>query len=83
MRYCLQTKNVKNVSIAGESFESSLDHSKWAVTTDQSRAKKGSLKYHGNWICIGDINREVSFRCTEGRITATIETAVYFGDSVQ
>lgn len=41
-----------NIKIANLEFKSSLDHSKWAVSNISQ-----------NWICIGDINREVRNRC--------------------
>jgi deoxyribonuclease-2 len=38
--------NVKKLNVSGEYFKNSKDHAKWAITSA------------GNWICIGDINRE-------------------------
>lgn len=35
------------------SFNSSHDHSKWAVASEN--------KLNKNWVCVGDINRAVSF----------------------
>ncbi|KAK6196249.1 hypothetical protein SNE40_001509 [Patella caerulea] len=40
--------NVRNISLPeGIKFTETKDHSKWAITRDD-----------GNWVCIGDINRE-------------------------
>ncbi|KAJ8680630.1 hypothetical protein QAD02_016417 [Eretmocerus hayati] len=50
---CHQSKvmNVKSISLsaADVDFNSSHDHSKWAVSTDG--------KKKGTWVCVGDINR--------------------------
>jgi len=44
----VKVMNVASVKLLEEYWRREKDHAKWAVTVD------------GQWICIGDINREVS-----------------------
>ncbi|XP_065829838.1 plancitoxin-1-like [Oscarella lobularis] len=43
-----QVENVKTVNLLGFQFDSTKDHSKWAITTTSK------------WVCIGDLNRQTS-----------------------
>ncbi|XP_015234131.1 PREDICTED: deoxyribonuclease-2-alpha-like [Cyprinodon variegatus] len=57
--------NVKEVQLQGtEKFTDTVDHSKWCVTSD------------GGWICIADMNREVSQKGRGGGAICTEDTTV-------
>ena len=53
IKYFFRVFNIESVSLkeVDLEFNSSHDHSKWAVASDN--------KNNGNWVCVGDINRAV------------------------
>jgi deoxyribonuclease-2 len=64
--------NVEKLNVSGEYFRNHEDHAKWATTHD------------GNWICIGDINREISQKHRAGGTVCSLlpHVSQAFQDSV-
>lgn len=50
-------KNIKSIFIGatGTTIQNAQDHAKWAVTVSSKKPTEDI----GNWICLGDINRQV------------------------
>ncbi|XP_070547212.1 plancitoxin-1-like [Ptychodera flava] len=61
--YCHKYKieNIKNVSLPGVKFPSTLDHSKWAITYESA----------GGQVCMGDINRQLAQKSRGGGMLCT------------
>ncbi|GCC20393.1 hypothetical protein chiPu_0018952 [Chiloscyllium punctatum] len=60
--------NVARVKLPGPaSFYSDYDHSKWCV----------SLRYHEQWVCIGDLNRSVGQMWRSGGLLCTQHRNIY------
>ncbi|XP_043554549.1 deoxyribonuclease-2-beta isoform X2 [Chiloscyllium plagiosum] len=60
--------NVARVKLPGPaSFYSDDDHSKWCV----------SLRYHEQWVCIGDLNRSVGQMWRSGGLLCTQHQNIY------
>ncbi|VDO74988.1 unnamed protein product, partial [Schistosoma margrebowiei] len=49
-------KNIKSIYIGatGTTIRNAQDHAKWAVTVSSKKPTEDT----GNWICLGDINRQ-------------------------
>ncbi|KAJ4461990.1 putative deoxyribonuclease II family protein [Paratrimastix pyriformis] len=53
-QYRFNSLNVKDLSVAGQTWHETNDHSKWGIAV------------HADWVCIGDINRMDSQRTRGG-----------------